>query len=84
MHVPTGNIVEIDEEQREFMRNFAESIPERTRNFDIEKKMVELTETETQELQHLSKPKRKGYMRNQPCVCGSGEKFKKCCWRKFS
>ena len=83
MHVPTGNIVETSEEQREFMRSFAESIPERTRNFDVKTKMVELTDTETQELEHLSKPKRKNYMRNQPCVCGSGKKFKKCCWANF-
>lgn len=22
----------------------------------------------------------KGYNRNHPCPCGSGKKFKKCCW----
>ena len=22
--------------------------------------------------------------RNAPCVCGSGKKFKKCCWYKYS
>lgn len=21
--------------------------------------------------------------RNDPCLCGSGKKFKKCCWSKF-
>lgn len=25
---------------------------------------------------------KKGWMRNQPCHCGSGDKFKKCCWDK--
>lgn len=25
---------------------------------------------------------RKNYMRNKPCQCGSGKKFKKCCWGK--
>ena len=22
--------------------------------------------------------------RNQPCPCGSGKKFKKCCWAKYA
>ncbi len=29
----------------------------------------------------LFRPKRVG--RNEPCPCGSGQKFKKCCWTKF-
>ena len=27
---------------------------------------------------------RKNSMRNKPCPCGSGKKFKKCCWNKFN
>ena len=27
---------------------------------------------------------RKNSMRNKPCGCGSGKKFKKCCWSKFN
>jgi len=27
---------------------------------------------------------RKNHMRNKPCPCGSGKKFKSCCWNKFS
>ncbi len=27
---------------------------------------------------------RKNSMRNKPCPCGSGKKFKKCCWSKFN
>jgi uncharacterized protein YecA (UPF0149 family) len=27
---------------------------------------------------------RKNSMRNKPCGCGSGKKFKKCCWNKFN
>ena len=23
-------------------------------------------------------------MRNKPCVCGSGKKFKRCCWEKHN
>lgn len=26
--------------------------------------------------------RRKGWMRNMPCMCGSGMKFKACCWEK--
>ena len=25
-----------------------------------------------------------GSMRNKPCVCGSGRKFKLCCWAEFN
>ena len=27
---------------------------------------------------------RKNSMRNKPCPCKSGKKFKKCCWYKFN
>ena len=27
---------------------------------------------------------RKNSMRNKPCGCGSGKKFKRCCWNKFN
>jgi uncharacterized protein YecA (UPF0149 family) len=27
--------------------------------------------------------KKKAWMRNRKCVCGSGKKFKKCCWGKY-
>ena len=27
---------------------------------------------------------RKNSMRNKPCPCKSGKKFKKCCWSKFN
>ena len=29
----------------------------------------------------LSNGKRKNVMRNRPCICGSGKKFKQCCWK---
>lgn len=28
-------------------------------------------------------PKLKGWMRNKPCLCGSGKKFKKCCMATY-
>jgi len=34
-------------------------------------------------VKRMNKERRKGWMRNQPCICGSNKKFKKCCWDKF-
>ena len=35
-------------------------------------------------LKHQSKVRRRNWMRNRPCPCGSGKKFKKCCWDMFT
>ena len=35
-------------------------------------------------LKKASIPARKGWARNKPCPCGSGAKFKKCCWDQFA
>ena len=40
--------------------------------------------TDLTKIKHMGKQRRRNWMRNQPCVCGSGVKFKKCCWLKFS
>lgn len=45
--------------------------------------MVPLTESEAEFAEHLDKPTRKNWMRNKPCPCNSGRKFKKCCWSQF-
>ena len=45
--------------------------------------MVPLTEEQADKLEPMGARQRKGYMRNQPCICGSGIKFKRCCWSKF-
>lgn len=34
------------------------------------------------EVMLMDKNGRDEWMRNQPCICGSGKKFKKCCWDK--
>ena len=41
-----------------------------------------LNREQAETLKRQSTGKRKAWMRNQPCVCGSGKKFKKCCWSK--
>lgn len=47
------------------------------------RKMVKITEEEADTLKSKSKSQRKNWMRNRPCPCGSGKKFKKCCWAKY-
>lgn len=41
---------------------------------------VALSDEQVMELARRSKRKRKNWMRNRPCSCGSGKKFKRCCW----
>jgi len=47
-----------------------------------DKHYVPLKKREIPKLTRLSKPKRKNYMKNKPCPCGSNKKFKNCCWSK--
>lgn len=48
----------------------------------FEKEVTPVSEEQYETLKPMKKSERKGYMRNQPCICGSGIKFKKCCWNK--
>lgn len=81
MHTDTGIIERIKEqEMKELMNDPYDNI----RRHSLEHKMVELTEDETKDCETMPLYQRKGYMRNKPCVCGSGKKFKKCCWSKYS
>jgi uncharacterized protein YecA (UPF0149 family) len=48
-----------------------------------EKNLIPLTEDDYKSLVPMTKNKRKNHMRNKPCVCGSGKKFKKCCWSAY-
>ena len=54
--------------------------------FELEnnRKLLPLTEGQAEELMPLSKKGRKNNMRNKPCVCGSGIKFKRCCWGEYA
>ena len=51
---------------------------------DIAAPYVPVREKDLTKLKHMAKFRRKGWMRNQPCICGSGKKFKKCCWSFFN
>jgi len=89
VHIPTGEIFTMTDEevaQLEFVgRESRLSEEEQKRRAAIlERKLVELTQAEGNLLRQYKPRVRKNYMRNKPCVCGSGKKFKKCCWSKFA
>lgn len=50
---------------------------------DMSDHLVEIQGDEVKKMTRMAKPRRKNYMRNKPCPCGSKKKFKKCCWRKY-
>jgi len=79
MNPNTGEIYMLsDEDFRSLERNHG-FIPEREGQ-----KLIPLTDRQHEELKPLGAAQRKGFMRNQPCICGSGKKFKKCCWNKYA
>lgn len=45
---------------------------------------IDQPEEEVKKVKRMSKPRRKNWMRNKPCLCGSGRKFKLCCWGKYA
>lgn len=48
------------------------------------RQLAPLSEEQAKKLEPLGAPRRKNWMRNQPCPCGSNKKFKKCCWSKYA
>lgn len=48
-----------------------------------ETKLIPLTEKQATMLEKHPPRFRKNHMRNKPCPCGSGRKFKKCCWSAY-
>lgn len=46
--------------------------------------LAPLTEEQADTMEQMPLPKRKNWMRNQPCPCKSGHKFKRCCWSKYA
>ena len=55
---------------------------------DIEEQMrkglMEIPQEEFSKVSAMSRPMRKNWMRNKPCLCKSGKKFKHCCWSKYA
>lgn len=46
-------------------------------------RLVPITADDERALRPMNIERRKNWMRNRVCVCGSGKKFKKCCWGKY-
>ena len=89
MNPHTGEIFNLSEDQcvRVFGDQIQESENEASRIerlHSIKDQLVALDNKEAEMLEKLDKRQRKNWMRNQPCPCGSGNKFKKCCWSKFA
>lgn len=45
--------------------------------------LLSIPSEDVDQVKEMNKPKRKNWMRNRPCICKSGKKFKKCCWHKY-
>ena len=45
---------------------------------------VPLDDEDVPKVKRMAKPRRKNWMRNKPCICGSKKKFKRCCWNKYA
>ena len=63
-----------------------EAMEEMVANFEQEsgRKVVELSADEAERLMPETPAKRKNWMRNKSCPCGSGKKFKRCCWSAYA
>ena len=80
MHSETGEIRRISEEEH---AKFMEALQARNYEDNGRGKMIPLTEKQDKILTPMNAAERKGWMRNQLCICGSGKKFKRCCWSKL-
>jgi len=80
MNPNTGEIVKVDEkEHKQLMDAFlGKRFEDNGRGL-----MIPLTSEQERILTPKNAKDRKGWMRNQPCICGSQIKFKKCCWSKI-
>lgn len=83
MDCKTGEIYELtDYEQRALMADALARGAEKERQ--AFQSLAPMTEDQVAHAAPLPAKMRKGYMRNQPCVCGSAKKFKRCCWNKYA
>ena len=51
---------------------------------DVGRQLVELSADDAERLMPETPAKRKNWMRNKQCPCGSGTKFKRCCWSVYA
>lgn len=84
MDAGTGEIYKIDlgDDAENHKQAFLDAIARAETEYG--RKQIPLSEQQYNELTPMKKKARLGTMRNKPCVCGSGIKFKKCCWNKYT
>lgn len=81
MNIDSGEIFKMDEDEALALREATErEFANAARLADMKARKVALSKDEAEELAPMQRSQRKGYMRNQPCPCGSGKKFKNCHW----
>ena len=61
-----------------------EDLQEKLSGAEERRRMVPIRDEELQTVVRMDRAERKNWMRNKPCPCGSGKKFKKCCWNKLT
>ena len=61
--------------KRQYLQNMMENL--RNSEHPKDKRMLEIFENRKKEL--ISEKKHSKLGRNDPCLCGSGRKYKKCC-----
>ena len=77
MDCRTGNIYESSsEKEMEFLQAKFHQ--------ETERELVRLKRSDVKTLKEISFDKRRGWMRNKPCPCGSEVKFKRCCWTVYA
>jgi uncharacterized protein YchJ len=57
---------------------------ELTQERQIEEGLMPIERRELEETVNMNRTQRRNWMRNKNCICGSGKKFKKCCWGNYS
>ena len=70
MQAPDGNIRFFDEDL--------------THERCLEEGLMAIPKDELEETVNMHRQQRKNWMRNKPCICKSGKKFKQCCWNNYS
>jgi len=92
MNCNTGEIFKVEdlpEEQQKILGNMAAermSKLEQLSKIQMEeaKPYVPIEPKDLPRARRLSPARRKAWMRNRPCPCKSGKKFKRCCWNMFT
>lgn len=88
----SGRIIMVDDGQsnldeqfrtlQEKFKDIEKVSPQEFKALRDDDKLISITKREVKFLANKDLFARKNHMRNKPCPCGSGKKYKKCCWPK--